>query len=86
MADNDDNDSDIEAAFYRVIDRWEAEVLESLRKDAQISGRPIDRRLLDARLETFRKEHLQSPTIRHERELRELLISELTERLRNKIR
>ena len=86
MADNDDNDSDIEAAFYRVIDRWEAEVLESLRKDAQISGRPIDRRLLDARLETFRQEHLQSPTIRHERELRELLISELTERLRNKIR
>ncbi len=81
-----DNDSDSEAVLYRVIDRWEAKILESLRKDAQISGRPIDRRALDARLETFRQVLLQSLTIPHERELRELLFSELTERLRSKIR
>ena len=81
-----DNDSDFEAVFYRVIDRWEAEVLERLRKDTQISGRPIDRHVLDALLEKFRKERLESPTVPHERELTEFLLSELTQRLRNKIR
>ena len=58
-----DNDSDLETVFYQVIDGWEAEMLESLRKDAQISGRPIDRRALDARLEKFRKEKLESHTV-----------------------
>ena len=81
-----DNDNDLDAASHQLIDRWEKTVLESLRKNAQISGRPIDRRALDTRLETFRKKLLQSLTIPHEREFREDLFSILANRLRSKIR
>ncbi len=80
------DDSDFEAALFQIIDRWEAKVLESLRKDAEISGRPIDRRALDARLERFRRENLKSHTVPHAQELTDLLFSKLVERLRNQIR
>lgn len=78
------NEDNYDAVAIEYLKKTEERLTAEILRDANISGRPPDRRLLDTKIERERQDILKSS---HDRQIQEVLIMLLeivAERIRNK--
>ena len=80
-----DASENFEHLFWKAIESRVSAITQELQRDSRLSGRPIDQRAIQAKIERLRGELLDSHSSPESREILEVVADEVAKRLRIKL-